>query len=445
VRIILFAAALTVSFTASAVQIVCATKTLPALDPHQVSTPLESYFSNLLYLPFFTAGNSKSVAKSWVQKDPATWQITLNNDIQFQELQGWKPKASLSASDVEFSLNRQLLRNALTVLDEQTFSPARLNGFDKNLKGIKVTGAHELELTFIKPTSLDELKSYLSRSVGSVIPREYAEFRKSVLPDFFPAYGKMKIINPSPTNLEIGPFDPKSKDEPIKFQSLRADNLHYDTIKRVNCKRLFYAPVNLVQASENKKIKASRVRVSSTQLYFLANTDFKGATTDKSRLQSGLHPDRMTSLSAYDRSNRLFETARKGLPKLSPMKSLPQPGYVMHCDYPQLGFSDLARLKNEISTGIKEAVNVETAFAAIDCKQLGGFRPASDVFGILGSFEYFSQGELQAAFSCDLATRNIFGFCLPGKPDKEAIEDRLIKDARVFPLAQLDNFLLEFY
>ncbi len=445
-KILILTAILAVSFHAHSAQVICAPKELTTFDPHQSSGPVESYFTNLLYLPFFPEGSSRAVAKSWEQKDPSTWKIKLNTDISFQELNGWKPKANLNAEDVVYSLNRQLIAHAQTVYDEQTYNPAKLNGFEKNVKTIKANGSHEVEISLQKPVSLDELKTYLARPVGTVLPKAYAEFKKSVLVNYYPANGKMKFSKINPTNFEIAPMDPKSKDESIVYRGVRSDDLHLDAIKRLNCKRLYYAPKNLVESADKKKIKATKIRISSSLLYFTLSPSFSSAANVKSRVASGLHPDRFKSIDTKEKTNRIFGGPVKGSSALSREK-LPysDSSYVMNCNYPEIPASELEQIKNDMATGLKEALNINVQFAPLNCEQLAGFRPGAGVLGVLNMQEFFSASELISAMSCEKITRQIFGQCLPGNPDKNKIEEAIGKSGKVYPLARFENYLLEFY
>lgn len=419
-------------------QTICTTSVLTKFDPHQSQGPLERYISSRVHLPFFASEGKAGVVSKSKNISKGVWELEISPDITFQELNGWKPKKKLNAEDVVFSIQRQLIAFAKSVAGEESYIPAKISGLEKDLVSAKAKNSQTVVLTFRREVSLKDLERYFSSASGVIIPKEYAESGKP--DDFFPAYGPFLWSSTAPSKLAIKLRDGK---ESQSFTSIRSFELTYKKVSENKCKRLYYAPPEIVEAAREKKIAASAIPMSSAKVYFRFNPTFLFAGDVSAHLSSTLSPDALPSLSKKKRSSSLFGTMKNTTAKKPGVKLPGRSAYVYYCAFPQLTEDEMDQFIGDFKRTLRDNLKLAVSMAPVDCNQLAGIRPAPDTLGVLNALEYSHQSEILAAFDCSKVSREIFGFCQEKAQKPEVIDRKLADGKRIYPIADLQSFLIE--
>lgn len=432
--------ALTLSVSAIGQSTFCTTKELERFDPHQGSGPLENYLASRLYLPFFSAKTAPGVITGTKKLRNLVWELEVSPDISFQEFNGWKPRRKLNAEDVVFSIQRQLAAFAKSVADQDSYIPVKINGLEKNLAQVKAISPTKVELTFRKEVVLADLERYFAFPVGVIVSKEYADSGKPL--EFLPGYGKFAWKKISPARLSM---KAREGNETQDLLITRSGGLTYKTVQDKKCKRLYYAPSDIVSAAREKKISATAVPTSSAKLYFRMNPVFAFAADVTPYLAGAFRPEAYPSLSKRDLKNQFFGNGTKASAS-SPKKKLPRrSAYVYYCSFPQLSEEELQGFTEDFRQSIRSTLNIDVALVPLNCDQLAGIRPAADTLGTLNAFEYRSQAELLSAFNCETVSREIFGICQNHVTKGDVIDKKLSESRRIYPIAELESFLVEAY
>lgn len=432
--------ALVFVFPALAQTNICSTKGLAKFDPHQSSGTLESYLTSKLYLPFFAQKNQPGVITNVKKLSDTAWELEISPDISFQEFNGWKPKRKLNAQDVVYSIKRQLLSGARTVAEEESFISAKLSGLEKFLVDAKATGPLKVELSFRRTTAQADLTKFFAFPSGTVVSKEYVDSGKST--DFFPAYGTFEFQKITPSQLTLRSRNGKETQNIIFVSSY---GLTYKTVQDKKCKRLYYAPAEIVTAAKAKKIPATAVPVSSSKLYFRLNPIFKFTSEVSAHLRETLSPGAFPSLSSKQLTNQFFGKSIKIGKTKSAGKIPTRKAYAYYCKFPQLGEEELEGFLSDFRKAARERLKMEVSLVELNCESLAGVRPAPDTFGVLNAYEYRTQAEVLEAFKCENVTREIFGFCQNHVSNTAVIDTKLSELQRIFPIAELQSHLIEVF
>lgn len=418
-------------------QTICTTKEIPKFDPHQSWGPLESYIASRIYLPFFQTKTASGVIASTRLVRDKVWELEVSPGITFQELGGWKPKRGLNAQDVVFSLERQLARNSKTIAAQESFIPAKLTGFEKEIASIKATGSMKVELTFRRQVTQTDLERFFSFPVGTVISQEYANSGRPT--PFYPAYGKFRLKSITPSRITLSSGDGK---ETQTLLFLRSFGLTYKTVQESKCKRLYYPPLDMVQAVKEKKIAATAIPVSTGKLYFRFNPVFAFASDVSPLLSWSLRPDAFSSLAGRRLTNQFFGSTK--IPAKPKKMNLPnRSAYVYYCRFPQISENELEGFVSDFTSTLRDNLRIGVSLAPVDCDQLAGIRPAPDTLGVLNIFEYQKKSDLLDAFDCGKISTEIFGTCQENGLKPEVIDRKLGDLKRIYPIAEIDSYLIE--
>lgn len=444
---------LLVSSNVLANEVIC-TPTIPRkLDPQQVQFPVEEYLSSLAYKSLLpTEKQKEGIAESWESTDQVTWKIKIRKNIKFNTFESWKPTRGLDSSDVVFSIKRQLSKEAITLLDLNTFNEAKYNGLEKALLSVKASSAHEVTLSFNKKTSQEELNRYFETPVGYVLSKEFYDSMKKTgkRVNFFPTSTELNFSVISINQISLVPNSEISKPDKkgtFVFKGLRTHDTNLKIVKEMGCKRVYYGGKSLTDDLTKNNRRFRKQNVSRTKVFLRLNSKIKFPNADLLELQWLASPEKLSSLKDMELAKGLFN---KSSPFIFAGKQSPpifkQPVDVkdlVSCELPQLSGKNsnlIDELKKILTRTLKYKVYGVTTQA---CELLPAFTENSSTLGSLSSFTYKDQQELIMAFGCDHLARKPFGFCVPGKlPTEKDIEAGSLNFMRVFPLLDVENFFI---
>ncbi len=398
----------------------CTTRELSWSDPHQISDQVSRFIYSQIHSTLF---NTPEIVRNIKQSHPDTWLITLSTGKR------------IDTGDVLFSLNRQLIRNMDFETDEEAFLPAKLSGMEKFLLSATVRSPSEIELKFTQPITEAQLKSILDSSVGTILPKTFdinAGAPKSA--------GKFPVRKSDLNQVVIGNDDATA----MTIKILSPVNLTLESVKKENCKRLYYPPQRLVDGVKEKKVNATLIRTSTTLLYLRLFPEVKLSPEQIGRLRASVHSDRMKGLRDSEKTNRIFAISSHGPNRVDPVKKdFELPVTIATCDHMALSSDDRSLLEVQMEKNLKDALGIEMRWERIGCSRIVATKPNYDRLGVLSSLEFRSTEELNRALDCNLTSVKVFNVCTSGAT--EAREAEILKNGRIFPLARIANEFIEFF
>ncbi len=405
----------------------CTTREISLADPHQVSDQVNRFVFSQHHASLFS---SPEIVRNLKQLKPTSWLIGLKPGIRFHP----PSSKAMTAEDVAFSLNRQLVRTTDYESEEEAFLPAKLNGLDKLLQSIVVRSPTDLEINFSLPVTEIQLRSLIDATVGIIFPRT---FTGKIPPS---GAGKFPLQKADPGFVVIG----KDETSGTTIKMLSPDKLNLESLKKEQCKRLYYPSQDLIDGVKAQRVKGALIRTSTTLLYLRLFPDIILTPVQTDRLRAAFHPDRFQMLKDGERTNRIFAVSSHGPSRVDPLKSpdiLPET--IATCDHMALSAQTRTSLESQIEKNFKDAFGITINWDRIGCSRIVNTRHNPDRLGTISSLEFRSTEELTKMMDCEMTSTKVFNVCTSGS--NESREAEILKNGRIFPIARVANEFVEFF
>lgn len=405
----------------------CTTREIGLADPHQASDQVNRFIFSQHHASLFS---SPEIVRNIKQLKPTSWLISLKPGIRFHG----PAKNLLTAEDVAFSLNRQLIRNTDYESDEEAFLPAKLNGLDKLLQSIVVRSATDFELNFSLPVSETQLRSLIDVPVGTILPKTFTGKNPPS------GAGKLPLRKSDPGFVVVG-IDESSG---ITIKMMAPDQMNLESLKKEQCKRLYYPSQDLIEGVKAKRVKGALIRTSTTLLYLRLFPEIILTPVQIERLRAAVHPDRLKALKEGEKTNRIFAVSSHGPSRVDPLKSADiLPLTIATCDHVALPSQTRSSLESQLEKSFLDAFGITINWDRIGCSRIVNTRHNPDRLGTLSSLEFRSTEELTRMMDCELTSTKVFNVCSSGS--NEVREAEILKNGRIFPLARISNEFIEFF
>jgi hypothetical protein len=413
---------------AEAKEIICAPAVPAKLDPHQVQFPLGREIASRLYRPLLPSpGAEKPLAREIKQQDSKTWRMTLDADLRFNPAFGWKGTRGLTAIDVQWSLMRQLSKNASNLLEEQTFLPAKFSGLDQQLREVRIVSPTEVELAFAKNVSREELNEMLAPPVGYIISKEFKDYmdqRKRPV-SYFPATTGYVIGPGKNGELELTPEKEMQslvgRKGVVRF---RPFNQHQATIKEARaagCTQVYFPTARFLQSLGQNKVPFKLRTISKTRVFLLLNPRLALDEPRLSALHSELRPAKLESLRGMDHPVGIFGTMPMiSSSSLTPSKRKEISVELTYCEPPNMTELSLEKTAIEVKNILEKRLTAKLMLSKLDCRLTHAQWKSGQVGATLMSLNYSDDEELIKRFNCDIQPKLPFlGFCLDNLGGKD--------------------------
>jgi hypothetical protein len=419
---------------------ICAPGPFLPLDPHRGQSPSVEYLSSQIYFPLFKNPTHKvAMAKSWKPAKGNKWIITLDSSTAFLPTPHYPKSKRLNSSDVVYSLQRQLMKNAQTRAESMTFAPAKLRGLSEKLSEVKGISPTEVELTFTSNISEKSLMELLAPPIGYVVPANFLDPKSGLGADrIYPSpVGKITEVKNFRIKLEI------SKLNDLSFKAFDVLNFSSRWVKEQKCDVIVQPPGTYLKELKDGKGAVNVTVMSSSRLFFRMNPKMINESKIP-LLQNIFNPEKYNSLKNVKPFNGFFTNHKmntKALPKVPLKRNIKEVFYCSLFDYPEIVIEELL---SEIKTRIKDSLGLKINFVALTCDYVSVMDLKENGFGVLSVFDYQSEKELLQAFSCEAGNYQPFGTCLMErnlKPD--LVDNQVQKEGVVYPLAGWRNIVLK--
>ncbi len=409
-------------------EVLCTTDRLQSLDPQQGGDYLQKQLSAKIYRPLF---GKTGLITSKANPSPNIWKLTLA-PAMFESVPGFK-KRNIEALDLKYSLERQLAPYAKTQYEAQTLVTSKLNGLSRTIKSIRVLGPKEIELVFDGPTTDMQLEQMLSVPVGYVVPKDF-KLPFSQKFSIFPPTKKISVTFNDTTLTSKG-----EENFSLKFVPLKARNA--EGMKKLECKRLYYPPAEMLAAASEKKLKAVAIKVSKTKFFFRRNSAYPLTKENFARLQAALNPGNNKFL------DEKYSSTQKTNPLKNPIKNIDKQAYLPYCDSHYLRNYKGASFTKDMNEAFRVSLGMKVILYPFSCEQLLGLTTLTpNVIGEIVGFHYSSETEFLQSLDCKKTSLQPFGFCLPAGGISRASAEAEIRSAqKIIPVASFDNEFLEFF
>jgi hypothetical protein len=413
---------------AEAKETICAPSVPAKLDPHQIQFPLEREIAARLYRPLLPSpGAERPIVKELKQQDPKTWRMTLEADLRFNQAFGWKGTRGLTAVDVQWSLMRQLTKNATNLFEEQTFLPAKFSGLDQHLREVRIVSPLEVELAFAKNVTREELNEMLAPPVGYIISKEFKDYmdqRKRPV-SFFPATSGQVIGQGNNGGLEL---IPEKEMKPlvgnkgiVQFRPFKQREATLKEFRAAGCTEVYFPTAQFLQSLSLNKVPYKLRTISKTRVFLLLNPRLALDEPRLSALHSELRPAKLETLRGMEHPAGIFGTSPIIFSSSqAPSKRKEISVELAYCDPPNLPELSMERTVMEIKNILEKRLTAKLMPSKLECRLTHSQWKSAQVAATLMTLNYSDDEELIKRFNCAIQPKlPFFGFCLDNLAGKD--------------------------